>query len=1810
MNTFNKIPTTLFNLCCPFVSQMEKNELPTIVKKQILDQVFSCNYFEFYLIATTETIIDDDLNCEPWLNTAGALILSEFEPIYFKLLHKIIFNYNHHVRIPISIHFYSQLLSSGVISKMLMTKNANQMAQLLLILSGDVEENPGPVDYKTSCTFKWNKNKVSKARSQTKLELSYERDMRKYSQEEDQEPKKVKANMQIFGMLSGVTSTITGLKSMKLMDNIDGLLPTIEETLKTFQQGITNVSSKICKGIDVIALVGDIMFALLNIYIAKQGHKIAALSIELCRILLRYGISHIDAFRQYTYQYFSSTPIVKSEMQIDFEALPKEVFEPTHIVIFLMGVLSLVFTQALPRPTFTESLLKRLGDLGRSAKGVKDLGTVTHEMISIALDKFKTEILGQRPQQEIETFISGIDIWFDDVRSFLERRDEFKKSDDILRKPEIIIEVENLYKRGMEFSKEISDKKLNQRFTLPFNIHMKYLTDLLKQVDTSGAFGTRPRTQPVVIWLYGESGVGKSGMSWPLAVDLNNMFVPNAAEAKEFSKNIYMRNVEQEFWDNYQGQNVVIYDDFGQIKDSSSNPNTEFMELIRTANIAPYPLHMAHLEDKRKARFTSKIVLLTSNVFEHVVSSLTFPDAFRRRIDLCARVYNKDEYTKAGYSKQTGEAVQRLDKNKVMAKTGKIVSTDVYLLDIVDPESGIVLEEGIEYSEFLSMAQEKTRQAFHSSRQMNDFLEQYAEERFVTAQMQVDFDNSLVELSEDDILKLNEQGKIVDMAGDRVDVLEKSIEHGLNFDGGDFEIYMSLFWNRVKNDLRSKNDRVVSQLQAFRNSAMNYLSEWKNSIVETIKAHPFTTLTSILLIISGIFVISKLYSKLFGKTRDSLTVKQFAVQNVIVKPKEEGLEYNDVTQVPHDKIIQFLPNITQNRYPLLVNKPSATLLSALNLVGEEFTIYSASNSFNYNNRTINLEASTSGDPITLKPKVIKTEASVSGDPVTVKPKVVKTEAGASGDPITIKAKVVKTEASVSGDPITLKPKTCKMEMGTVDANMQMWKDQVAQNIISNRIFQNMYKISVKTTKGWKQLLNGLFIRSTNMLVPGHLLGFVQEGETIQIRNAFNVEFEMPWKDVIKTPITTRDGENKEAALLTFPKYVNQHTDLVKHFSNSDSMSMYRTADTCVPVLRYSQAMERLMFTILGNQQARALDTPVYIDDDEKGLYMLRQGLTYKCPTRAGDCGAPVIINETQVLRKIAGIHVAGDTDGVAYAESITQPDLERALQRIPANMQIQTDYDCYLPLKSKPLPDGEIDVFEIWSELPCERFIPIGKVSPLFEPSKTELRPSLLYGQITDIKTKPAFLRHPQVNIKHKNLAKSALNVPYIEPEILDRAYLQVKNKWFNGRDPKLARLLTWEECIKGSSDSQYLGPLNRQSSPGFPWILSREKGFKGKTGWFGNDEYEISEEVISACIHRENQAREGIRTPTIWVDTLKDERRPIEKVNALKTRVFSNGPMDYTILFRKYFLGFIAHLMENRITNEVSIGTNVYSQDWKKTALKLKQKGKKVIAGDFSTFDGTLNSCMMERFVHLVNEFYDDGEENALIRQTLFLDVFNSVHLCDGLIYMTTHSQPSGNPATTPLNCFINSMGLRMCFEECVRGKSKLSPLYEKWSMRDFEEHVSMVSYGDDNVINFSDAVAPYFNMDTITEAFAKFGYVYTDEAKTIGGCIPKWRQLEDVAYLKRSFRYDDKRKVWEAPLTLDTILETPNWCRGGLDIETGTKVNSEVSIMELSLHNEETFNFWSKKIANAFLMTTGQCLEYDTYLGYARKRYEEYYL
>jgi len=262
-----------------------------------------------------------------------------------------------------------------------------------------------------------------------------------------------------------------------------------------------------------------------------------------------------------------------------------------------------------------------------------------------------------------------------------------------------------------------------------------------------------------------------------------------------------------------------------------------------------------------------------------------------------------------------------------------------------------------------------------------------------------------------------------------------------------------------------------------------------------------------------------------------------------------------------------------------------------------------------------------------------------------------------------------------------------------------------------------------------------------------------------------------------------------------------------------------------------------------------------------------------------------------------------------------------------------------------------------------------------------------------------------------------------------------------------------------------------------------------------------------------------------------------------------------------------------------------------------LQKVGRKVIAGDFSTFDGTLNTCIMWAFVDVINEWYDDGEDNAKIRRVLFLDVVNSVHLCRDVFYNCDHSQPSGNPITTVLNSFYNSVSMRIVFELCKR---------ENGAIAAFDNHVSMVSYGDDNVVNISDAV-PWFNQNSITEGYAKIGMIYTDESKS-SGVMANYRTIGEVTYLKRYFK--NVAGDWLCPLEFDALIEGINWIRDVPDDKAQTIENCETAFRELFHCGEETFLKYQKLINKVCSDKLQMLPAQATYQELKENRHYEFFL
>jgi hypothetical protein len=323
------------------------------------------------------------------------------------------------------------------------------------------------------------------------------------------------------------------------------------------------------------------------------------------------------------------------------------------------------------------------------------------------------------------------------------------------------------------------------------------------------------------------------------------------------------------------------------------------------------------------------------------------------------------------------------------------------------------------------------------------------------------------------------------------------------------------------------------------------------------------------------------------------------------------------------------------------------------------------------------------------------------------------------------------------------------------------------------------------------------------------------------------------------------------------------------------------------------------------------------------------------------------------------------------------------------------------------------------------------------------------------------------------------------------------------------------------------------------------------------------------------SDASKGIRRLCPFIDFGKDEKLPIDKVkNDLKLRLVSGASIIYTIAFRQYFLKFLSSVMHTRIDNGSAAGINPY-QEWDHLKRHLLNTSECIVAGDYSAFDASGQPQLYEAILNYINEWYDDGPENALIRTVLWQDLIHSRHIgknSEGkvIMYQWTHSLPSGHPATTIVNSMYNLLLICICYKRQM-GVAALA---------DYHKLVTPVVLGDDNIIAISPNIIGDFNQLSITKHMSDLHMKYTDEDK--GTAVNKWKPLSEAGFLKRGFNLEGD-KAW-GTLSLETIKEMCYWCRNKRDVENITKTNFETALKELSAHPQEVWDEVSGPMLEAY--------------------------
>jgi hypothetical protein len=336
--------------------------------------------------------------------------------------------------------------------------------------------------------------------------------------------------------------------------------------------------------------------------------------------------------------------------------------------------------------------------------------------------------------------------------------------------------------------------------------------------------------------------------------------------------------------------------------------------------------------------------------------------------------------------------------------------------------------------------------------------------------------------------------------------------------------------------------------------------------------------------------------------------------------------------------------------------------------------------------------------------------------------------------------------------------------------------------------------------------------------------------------------------------------------------------------------------------------------------------------------------------------------------------------------------------------------------------------------------------------------------------------------------------------------------------------------AVNGCAGISYVDKMNRNTSAGNPWKKSKKFFMKSISARGENlDPVEFDSEIMDRVDIIIEKYRKGERAHPNFCAHLKDEAVSFKKIKECKTRVFTGAPVDWSIVVRKFFLSSIRLLQNNRFVFEAAPGTIAQSLEWEEIYKYLVQHGEnKIVAGDYGNYDkAMMSTVILQAFKILikVNEASENfSPEDIKIMYGIAEDTAFPLIDFFGDLVGFYGSNPSGHPLTVIINSLVNSLYMRYVYV-------KLSPAH---SCALFKNHVSLMTYGDDNIMGVSDD-APWFNHTVIQEEFAKVGIVYTmadKEAKS-----EPYINISQASFLKRIWRYDSDIGAFVCPLDHNSI-------------------------------------------------------------------------
>ncbi|UTQ50705.1 MAG: polyprotein (domains: capsid, helicase, peptidase, RdRP) [Plant associated waikavirus 2] len=729
--------------------------------------------------------------------------------------------------------------------------------------------------------------------------------------------------------------------------------------------------------------------------------------------------------------------------------------------------------------------------------------------------------------------------------------------------------------------------------------------------------------------------------------------------------------------------------------------------------------------------------------------------------------------------------------------------------------------------------------------------------------------------------------------------------------------------------------------------------------------------------------------------------------------------------------------------------------------------------------------------------------------------------------------------------------------------------------------------------------NVLRLKGTMIVMPAHYAEFFEEDDEIY--------FVCPNK-VVKIRFDTERmvllHELQDLIVWDLGNNVPPSNDYVKYIATLDDWEHYSDGSGALSMTRYDKKNLMQMVHSLETVERIKANTQVPSGTYKMldSTHTILMGLRYRMHCMEGFCGAAILRADTKMVRKIIGIHTAGnDTLGVGYAEMLIKEHIVKAMEFLTVDASRLID--------GKNLDDSPVVV----CDKQCDSIPNCGNLGILgivdkreipVVPTRTTICPSLIFGLIGDVKSEPSILSSYDKRLGEKRgvwdpvldaVTKYGVEIsPFPETEItiVEDHLTSVFSNFENSRRVRAVNNL--DIGINGIEGTDFWSPIEMSTSSGWPWCKSKPANACGKKWLFKEIEAFVSGRpryVIEHVGFQESynkmlaEAKEGVAPCVVTMECPKDERRKLSKIyEKPATRTFTILPPEVNILFRQYFGDFAAMVMSNRHRSFCQVGINPETLEWSELMNSFLAKSDRGFAGDYAKFDGIVPASIYHSIVNVVNKWYDDGTENAMVRHSLLNSIIHRKGIAKDKLVQYSQGMPSGFAMTVIFNSFVNYYFMSLAWINLV-GASVWSPQSD---LKSFDRYCRIIVYGDDNVVAVDEDFLEIYNLRSVASYLSTFGITYTDDAKNPIHLSEKHVDITSVTFLKRNFtRVSVKGStsfLWKACLDKISVEERCHWIRECPDPEEALCQNVEGALYEASIWGEEYFNDLRGRLRVAF--------------------------